>query len=187
MVLVSIFASSASSSPSSFGAEAVEDLVDAVPGEEANQVVLRGEKEAGLAGVPLAARAAAKLVVDPAGLVALGPDDEQPTDLAHLIRLRLDLGLELLDQGLQLLLVTLILGGQAELAKFCLSHALGTAAELDVHAAPRHVRGDGDGALASRLGDRLTLPLRVLGLGIEDDVVDPPALELVGEHLRGLD
>ena len=55
--------------------EAVDDLVDPVAGEQADEVVLRGEVEAGLAGVALAARAAAQLVVDAARLVALGAED----------------------------------------------------------------------------------------------------------------
>ena len=63
------------------GAEAVEDAVDAVAGELAHEVVLGGEEEARLAGVALAAGAAAQLVVDPARLVALGADDEEPAGL----------------------------------------------------------------------------------------------------------
>ena len=59
------------------GAEAVEDAVDPVAGEQAHEVVLGGEEEARLARVALAAGAAAQLVVDPARLVALGADDEQ--------------------------------------------------------------------------------------------------------------
>src|SRR6266545_4124739 len=51
--------------------EALHDPLDPVAGEEADQVVLAGEVEAGLARVALAARAAAQLVVDPARLVAL--------------------------------------------------------------------------------------------------------------------
>src|SRR4051794_22940142 len=48
------------------GAEALEDVVDAVAGEQPDQVVLAGEEEARLAGIALAARAAAQLVVDAA-------------------------------------------------------------------------------------------------------------------------
>src|ERR671930_621052 len=50
--------------------------------------------------------------------------------------------------------------------------------------APRHVGGDRDRALAPRLGDGLALALGVLGLGVEDDVLDAPALQLPGDHLR---
>ena len=70
-------------------AEAVEDLVDAVAGEEADHVVFGGEEEARLAGVALAAGAAAQLVVDAARLVALGAADEEPAELAHFLGLGL--------------------------------------------------------------------------------------------------
>ena len=73
--LESMPASIGSSWPSSsVVAEAVEDLVDAVAGEQAHEVVLGGEEEARLARVALAAGAAAQLVVDAARLVALGAD-----------------------------------------------------------------------------------------------------------------
>ena len=85
-------------------AEPVEDLVDALAGEEPDQVVLGGEEEARLAGVALAAGAAAELVVDAAGLVALGAADEEAARLDHLGLLGLDLGLELLDQRVERLL-----------------------------------------------------------------------------------
>ena len=62
-------------------AEAVEDLVDPVAREEAHEVVLGGEEEARLAGVALAAGAAAQLVVDAARLVALGAADEEAAGL----------------------------------------------------------------------------------------------------------
>ena len=65
------------------GAEAVEDLVDAVAREEAHEVVLGGEEEARLARVALAAGAAAQLVVDAARLVALGAEHVEAAELAH--------------------------------------------------------------------------------------------------------
>ena len=55
--------------------------LDPVAGEEADEVVLAGEVEARLAGVALAARAAAELVVDPARLVALGAEDVEAAEL----------------------------------------------------------------------------------------------------------
>src|SRR6266540_3470675 len=61
--------------------EALHDPLDPVAGEEADQVVLAGEVEAGLARVALAARAAAQLVVDPAGLVALRGEHVEPARL----------------------------------------------------------------------------------------------------------
>ena len=75
--------------------EAVEDLVDPVAGEQADEVVLGGEEEARLAGVALAAGAAAQLVVDAARLVALGADDEQAAGLHDLLAVVLDARLDL--------------------------------------------------------------------------------------------
>ena len=51
----------------------------------------RGDVEPGLAGVALTAGTAAELVVDAAGFVALGADDEQAAGLADLLRPRGDL------------------------------------------------------------------------------------------------
>ncbi len=64
---------------------------------------------------------------------------------------------------------------------------LGVAAELDVDAAAGHVGGDHDFALAAGLGDQLALSFGVLGLGVEDRVLDPVALQRLGDHLRDLD
>ena len=64
---------------------------------------------------------------------------------------------------------------------------LGVAAELDVDAAAGHVGGDHHLALAARLGDQLALSFGVLGLGVEHRVLDPVALQRLGDHLRDLD
>ena len=61
----------------------VEDLVDAVAGEQAHDVVLGGQVEARLARVALAAGAAAQLVVDAPRLVALGAEHVQAARLGH--------------------------------------------------------------------------------------------------------
>src|SRR5262249_55949599 len=152
-------------------AEAVEDLVDPLAGEEADQVVLGGEEEAGLPGVSLAARAAAQLVVDAPRLVTLGAADEEAAELAGLVRFRLALWPGPLYGRVELVLVALVAGSASELAELTLSQALGAAAELDVDPAPRHVGGDRDGPLAARLGDRLALALSVLGLRVQHDVL----------------
>ena len=65
--------------------EALHDPADPVAGEEADEVVLAGEVEARLAGVALAARAAAQLVVDAARLVALGAEDVEAAELEHAV------------------------------------------------------------------------------------------------------
>src|SRR4051794_17843108 len=63
--------------------EALHDVVDPVTGEQPDELVLAGEVEARLARVALAARSAAKLVVDAPGLVALGAEHVEATELAH--------------------------------------------------------------------------------------------------------
>ena len=62
--------------------EALHDVVDPVAREQAHELVLAGEVEARLAGVALAAGAAAELVVDAARLVALGAEDVEAAELA---------------------------------------------------------------------------------------------------------
>src|SRR5439155_25321535 len=60
------------------------EAADAVRAEDAQQVVLEREVEARAAGVALAPRAAAELVVDAPGLVALGADDVEAAELDDL-------------------------------------------------------------------------------------------------------
>ena len=61
-----------------FHAQALKQRRDPLLGEDAHQVVFKREEEARGAGIALAARASAQLVVDAARLVALGAEDEQP-------------------------------------------------------------------------------------------------------------
>ena len=75
-------------------AEAVQDAVDAVAGEQADEVVLGREEEPRLARVALAAGTAAELVVDAPRLVALGAADEQAAGLHDLLAVLLDAGLD---------------------------------------------------------------------------------------------
>ena len=55
-----------------------------VGAEETHDIVRQRKEEAALAGVALTAGTAAQLVIDTAGLVALGAEDEQAADGAHL-------------------------------------------------------------------------------------------------------
>ena len=153
-------------------AEAVEDLVDPVAGEQAHEVVLGGEEEARLARVALAAGAAAQLVVDPARLVALGAADEQAAGLLTTCLVVLDARLDLRQDVGEALVVVRVAGLEAELVELDLREVLGVAAELDVDAAAGHVGGDRDRAGAAGLGDDLALALGVLGLGVEHRVRD---------------
>ena len=151
----------------------VEDAVDAVAREQAHEVVLGGQVEARLAGVALAARAAAQLVVDPARLVALGAEDEQPAGVLDLLPVRLDLRLHLREQLVPGLVPGLAAWLEAALDELELGEVLLVAAELDVDAAAGHVRRDRDRAGGAGLGDDLALALGVLGLGVQHRVLDP--------------
>ena len=62
-----------------------------------------------------------------------------------------------------------------------LEHEVGIAAQENVGAAARHVRGDGDGAFASGLGDDLGFALVLLG--VEDVVFDAVPAQEAGEPL----
>ena len=187
--LESILASIGSSSPSSpVGAEAVEDPVDPVAGEQAHQVVLGREVEARLAGIALAAGAAAQLVVDPARLVALGAEDVQAAGLHHLLAVALDLRPRSRAASRPTPCRTRACRARCPaLAQRQLGEVLGVAAELDVHAAAGHVGGDRDRAGAARLGDGLALALGVLGLGVEHRVLDALLVQLPGQQLGDLD
>src|SRR5438105_12417129 len=68
--------------------------------EDAHQVVFHRQIEAARARVALAARAAAQLVVDAAGLVALGADDVQPAGGEDLVVPRLPFGAQRLAADL---------------------------------------------------------------------------------------
>jgi len=70
------------------------------------------------------------------------------------------------------LVVVGVAGAQAELGELEPREVLRVAAELDVDAAAGHVGGDRDGAQSAGLGDDLALALGVLGLGVEDRVLD---------------
>ena len=77
--------------------EHLEHPVDPVGLEQPHQLVLQRQVEPGLARVALTAGPAAQLVVDAARLVALGADDVEAAELAHLVVLVGHLGLDLLD------------------------------------------------------------------------------------------
>src|ERR1700722_15115058 len=75
-------------------AEAVEDPVDAIAGEQPDQVVLGRQEETALARVALASRAPAQLVVDPPRLVAFGADDVEAAGVDHALAVLLEARLE---------------------------------------------------------------------------------------------
>ncbi len=72
-------------------AEPVHHAHDAVGAEEAHQVVLERDVEAGGAGVALTSRATSKLVVDSAALMAFGADYVEAAKVGHAVA-QLDVG-----------------------------------------------------------------------------------------------
>ena len=166
--------------------------------ENPHQIVFEREIEARRARIPLAARAAAQLVVDAARLVALGPDDVESALPDDAVVLGVGLLLEFLVAPLvigardavealemeeihELVVVDellLALGqplgnliGQRPLA----GHEFGVAAEENIRPAAGHVRRNRDRGLAPGLRDDLGL-LRVI-LRVQDDVLDAAAPE----------
>ncbi|MCE2806030.1 MAG: hypothetical protein LW700_12590, partial [Gemmataceae bacterium] len=83
-------------------AHAGHDAGDELAVVAAHQVVIEGDEELAAAGIALAAGAASELVVDAAGIVALGADDVQAALLGHLAALLLHalLRLDLVDGAL---------------------------------------------------------------------------------------
>ena len=166
----------------------LHQVADGLGGEHAHQVVLEGQVEARLARVALAAGAAAELVVDPPGLVALGAEHGQPAPVDDLLVLVGDLAGLVLDGRLPGRVPLLWRGLQRVHAlgpQRLLGQVLHVAAEHDVDAAPGHVGGHGDRAEPARLGDDVGLALVVLG--VEDLGLDPPLLQQAVDPLGLLD
>ena len=155
--------------------------------EAPHQLVAQRQVEPGFAGIALPARATTQLVVDAAGLVALGAQHVEPTGGDDLFGLGLRLGLDLADRRFPGGLV-LLRGGdrvQALIPQPLVGQELDVAAEHDVGTAAGHVGRHGDGAAAAGLGDDVRLGFVVLRV---QHVVRHPALgELARQVLRTLD
>ena len=175
--------------------ELIHEPVHPVRAEALHQVVLHGYVEAGLAGVALTTGAAAQLVVDTPGFVALRADYVQTARLDDLLMLLIGADLEarvellvLLPRGKYLLIVGL------RVARGVLDHLglvavvshrpprkeIGVAAEQYIRSASRHVGGDRNTAEFARLGDYLRLA-RVL-LGVQNLVLYAAFFQHIGEH-----
>ena len=178
----------------------LDQAADALTAEQAHQIILHGEEELGGAGVALTARAAAQLVVNTAGLVALRADDVQASDGNHAVMLRVrllfELGIELLvnhARGEHFFADVLVEAGRfldhIVLVTLLLHRAAGeelrVAAQQDIRAAARHVRGDGDRAEVAGLRDNLCLAGVILR--VQHDVLDAAHAQHLGEHFADLD
>ena len=160
------------------------DAVHLVAAEQAHEVVLERQVELGLARIALTAGAAAQLVVDTTGLVALGADNGQAAGGKHALALGLagllGLGVKLLE-----LLGRHVLHGQALVLQTLAHQLVGVAAQQDVGTTTGHVGGDGHGAVASGLGNDVGLAFMVLG--VEDLVCDAALGKGGGQLLGALD
>src|SRR5450756_409646 len=169
-----------------------EDPLDAVATEDAQDVVFCRKKELRFTGIPLPAGPPSQLVVDTARLMTLGPKDEetsQADDLIMFLRPRLTVlckELGVLFRVLFCVLFRLFLGVSLDTSNSSgVSKSSGIAAEQNVDASARHVRGNRDGSFAARLGDDLRFLLMILG--VQHLVLDAKLLQLMAQPFGFLD
>ena len=130
----------------------VEQRLQRLAVEPPHQLVAERQVEPRLARVALAARAAAQLVVDAAGFVALGAQHVEAADGDDVLGLLGRLGLDLRQHLVPGRLVVLGRLDRVEAlrAQPLVGEEVDVAAEHDVGAAAGHVGGDGDRARAGR-------------------------------------
>ena len=155
--------------------DSAHQALETVGAEDAEQVVLERHVESRRAGVALASRAAAQLVVDAARLVALGAEDVQAAGLEHLLALGLALFDVLRERSLEIRI------GRVLGADFRRRHELGISAEHDIGAAAGHVGRNRDRAETAGLGDDFRFALMVLG--VQHVMLDAGFFELFGDAL----
>src|SRR5260370_6272910 len=191
-----------------FHAYHLHDLGDAIGSEAAHQFIVQSQEETGLTGVALAARAAAQLVVDAAGLVALGSDDVQATQGDDALVVLFALTDFLLEEFVPLLLghtldvlpdrlfffCTLVFGRLWNVADVVYTLGMpaqdgievagGIAPQHDIGTTAGHVVRNGDCTAAPRLGDNLRLTLVVFR--VEHVMWHALFIEEIGKVFRGL-
>ncbi len=155
--------------------------------EAPHQLIAQGEVEPRLTRVALPPGPTAQLVVDAPRLVALGAQHVETAGLPDQLRLRLGLGLRLVELRVPggLVLLPGLHRVQAPVAEFLVRDEVGVATEHDVGSPARHVGGHRDRAPHTGEGDDGGLPLVVLG--VEDLVLDTLLGEDLGEVFGALD
>ena len=146
-----------------FHAQPQHQLLHFLAAEDAQQIVLQREVEAGAAGVALAAGASAQLVVDAAGFMPLGGYDVQAAQRDYLFVVAVGLLLELGERRQPLFLGHLV-GIDVLLAERLAGLHFGVAAQQNVGSAAGHVGRDGDRALAPGLRHDGRFALVILGV-----------------------
>ena len=147
--------------------------------EQTKQIVFKGNIERRFAHIALTTGTPPQLVVDPAGFVTLGTDNIKTAGGFHFFCLCVHLGFKL---GMKFFVARpgvenrLVVGfGKGSglndqfVLKFFLFHLLfrhifGVTAQDNVGTAPRHVGGDGNGTLPSRLSDDRRFLFMVFGV-----------------------
>ncbi len=138
---------------SSFRPSVPQHAVHALRAENAHQIVFQRQEEARAAGIALAARAAAQLIVDAAALVPLGADHVKAAGRERLSpsswrpRPAISARFLAICSGAGSLPFSVSAGEPVR------EQHVGVAAELDVGAAARHVGGDGNRARHAGLRD----------------------------------
>ena len=180
--------------------EFLHHVLDAVAAEQTHEVIFQRDIEPGLAGVALTAGTATELIVDPAGFVALGADDEQAAGRTDLFSLFLDDGFvighplgEQLPGGQNIFIVGVSVAGGVHddllrvtgLHQIGPGEVLGVAAQHDIRTTAGHVGGHGDGAQLTGLSHDLGFLLVVFG--VQQIVLNAFPLEQVAQQLVLLD
>src|SRR5713101_6147052 len=160
-------------------ADTVHQALETVGAEDSEQIVLEREIKTRRTGITLATRTPAQLVIDPPRLVALRAEDVKSARPNHEFALTRAY-LAMTRQRLLELRVAGVAG-----AGFGRRKSLVIAAEHDIGAAAGHVGRDGYRLVTPRLRDDLGLAFVVLR--VEDVMLDPGFLKLVGNALRFFD
>ena len=162
--------------------------------EKTHDIIGHGDEEAALARVALTAGTATQLIIDTAGLVALGAADEQAacgSDLLGFLRAHHLVRIHALTEHCSCLEYLLIgrfgiacclgddLVGEAGFAQVVLCKILCVTAEHDIGTTACHVRCDGHGAELACLSDYLRFLLVVLG--VQDIVLDAALFKKSGQ------
>ncbi len=150
------------------------DAIHPVAAEQPHEIVFQREVELREPRIALATGPTAQLVVDAPRVVPLGADDSQTAGGDDLL-VFLSTDPFRVGERLRSLLLSRFFRLDTAVAKDLVDEKLRVATEDDIRAAACHVGGDGDGALASGLGDDVRLHL--VELGVQHVVRDSTLLE----------
>ena len=161
--------------------DALQHPFQTFPAEQTDDLVLKGEEEAGGTGVALTGGTAAQLVIDPAAFVPFGTDDMQTAqcpDLQHVFII-----FNIFPDGFFIDAVFRRIHLHDGMIAFLNSHVVGIlpelgkdpvgiskdvffqfTAQLDVDTAARHVGGDGDSTEGAGFGDDHTFLVMLTGV-----------------------